>query len=145
MKTLLSLMLLASLSIADNKLFVMLASVHHTLDSVRNDRNDVNLGLGYEYTNDTGFGIQAGGYYNSYYEPTAFAGVHYEYEVFKDWKTSIALSGATGYEEVHGYKVIPMTVMGLQYKSIRIVSNMPFAVFTKKQNAVTNIQFVYEF
>jgi len=144
MKTLLSLMLLASLLIADSKLFVMLASVHHTLESVRDDRNDVNLGLGYEYTHDTGFGVQAGGYYNSYYEPTAFAGIHYEYKVFEDWKTSVALSGATGYEEAHGYKVIPITVVGLQYKSIRIVTNTPFAMLTTK-NAVTNIQFVYEF
>ena len=143
MKPLLALIITVSLY-ADNKLFVMLASIHHTMSEVRTNKNDLNLGLGYEYTHDTGLGVQIGGYYNSYYKPTAFAGVHYQYEIFKDWKTSLSLSGATGYEEVHRYAVIPMALVGLQYKSIRIVTNTPFALFTTK-NAVTNIQFVYEF
>ena len=145
MKTFLSLLLLATLASADSKLFVMLASVHHTLDTIRENRNDFNPGLGYEYTADNGLGVQIGGYYNSFYKPTAFAGVHYEHKVLEDLTASVSLSGATGYEEAKGYPVVPIAIVGLQYKSMRIVTNLPFTVFTVKKNTITNIQFVYNF
>ena len=137
-------MLLALSLHADHKAFVMLQSLHHTADHIRQGYNNNNFGGGYEYTHDTGLGVQVGGYYNSFYKPTVFAGVHYEYEVFKDFTTSASLSGATGYLEAKGYPVIPMALIGVQYKWFRIVTNMPFAEAINK-GSVTNLQLIWEF
>ena len=144
MKLLLSLLIALTLS-ADSKMFVMLVSVHHTFEEVRDNRNDLNLGLGYEYTTTSGFGVQTGAFYNSFYEPSVFAGVHYEYGLLPELFLSASLSGATGYKEAKGYDIIPLALVGVQYKSMRIVTNTIFAAFTVEQFSVTNLQFVYNF
>lgn len=144
MKYLLLLALALGLNADTHKTFVMLQSLHHTADHIRDGYNNNNFGGGYEYTHDSGFGVNIGGYYNSYYKPTAFVGVYYEYRLFKDLTISTSCSFATGYKKAKGMTILPIPMIGIQYKFIRIVTNMPLAEAVDK-GSITNLQLVYTF
>lgn len=81
--------------LATTALVINTISFHH----VSGDFNEKNFGLGIEHSLNNNVYISAGGYENSYYDRSYYAGVGYEQEVSKYFKVGSEVFYATGYEE----------------------------------------------
>jgi len=121
-KSLLIILALYTLPVQADFLDINLGSKHTSQRSASSrPYNENNHGLGYTTSDYT-----VGFYHNSYYKTSVYAGLIFQ-QPFRYVNVGVIMGGITGYEEVSGYKVMPVV---LPYVSFKLTPKVRLKVTT---------------